>query len=256
MIQQLRLRGDTYLDETLRIGNIASLLSADKLKTEFEYRVVNDTANQIDMMVSGVIDWLVDKNTREWKPTLTSLRSRGKAESSGVLGDQFVITRTELLESIGNSVTRVVRSYDKEHESYLLAGKIRSSMMQAVAIAGASALGLGALLSVSLLDFTGIIGASALAAGGLAIIPYRRASVKKEFHSKIDGLHTSISATLDNHFQHELFNSVGKIKEAFSPFSSTSLVNKEKSLNLLLTSKNFLLILTLCKRNSLIRNEK
>ena len=93
-------------------------------------------------------------------------------------------------------------------------------MFHAVALAGASALGMGALLSVSLLDFTGILGASALAATGLCIIPYRRVTVKREFDKKIDNLRERLMGALQTHFDDELHNSCTKIRDAISPFST------------------------------------
>merc|ERR1712130_982112 len=167
---------------------------------------------------------MVDRHTKQWKHIMTSLQSRKSAASESAFN--FEVTRKELLASIGNDIHDIVLTYDKTQESNILSKRIQQSMMQAVAIAGASALGMGALLSVSLLDFTGVLGASALAATGLCIIPYRRVTVKKEFDEKVDDLRSRIMSALVTHFEDEIQNSNIKIRDAISPFSS--FVRKEQ----------------------------
>jgi len=225
-ILRLRERGESYLDNILRLSNITMLVRDEKMKTDFELNVVQDTTTQIDSLVSDIIDWLVEKNTKHWTHILKSLKARAHAGATEVHSDHFVITRKDLLKTIGDGIHSIVDSYDKKQESVNLSKKVQQSMFQAVAVAGASALGMGALLSVSLLDITGILGASALAATGLCIIPYRRVTVKKEFNSKINDYREKIISSLRNHFENEVHNNSRKIRDAISPFST--FVQKEE----------------------------
>lgn len=173
---------------------------------------------------------MVEKHSKEWKRIVDKLKSRAKVTyGSSVQPDEYVISRKELLTSIGNHIHEAALSYDKTQESAQLSKKIHQSMFQAVAIAGASALGVGALLSISLLDITGILGASAVAALGFCIIPYRRITVKKDFDKKISEFREKILTTLDSHFEQELQNNNLKISDAISPFAS--FVHKEQKRN-------------------------
>ena len=224
VLLRLRERGESYLDSTLRLSNIALLMQSERMKSDFEVKVIKDTTSQIDGLVSDIIDWMVDRHTKQWKQIVNSLQSRKSTTSDAAFN--FEVTRKELLRSIGNDIHEIVETYDKTEESNILSKRIQQSMMQAVAIAGASALGMGALLSVSLLDFTGVLGASALAATGLCIIPYRRVTVKKEFDQKVDDLRNRIMSALVSHFDDEIQNSNIKIRDAISPFSS--FVRKEQ----------------------------
>lgn len=229
-ILRLKERGETFLDDSLRLSNIGMLIRGDHLRDEFELRVIQDTTNQIDSLVSDIIDWMVEKHSKEWHRIVDKLKSRARAGyGSTIQSDEFVISRKELLISIGENIHQAALSYDKKRESAQLSKKVHQSMFQALAIAGASALGVGALLSVSLLDITGILGASALAATGLCIIPYRRVTVKKEFNKKISEFREKILTTLNSHFEHEVHNNCVKIRDAVSPFST--FVQKEQKRN-------------------------
>ena len=101
---------------------------------------------------------------------------------------QFDYNRKQLLDTIGVEVHRSAKAFDKETEALKFTSIVRSTLFQTLAITGAGALGLGAVLSASLLDFTGLLGASVVAVGGLCIIPYKRRVVKKEFLTKVGSL--------------------------------------------------------------------
>lgn len=226
LLLRLKERGESFLDETLRMSNVLLLFNDQKIKSDFELKVIRDTTAQIDSMISDIIDWMVEKNSKEWKRILASLETRNQAVNHRIQFGNFEVTRKQLLETLGAQVHQVAFSYDKENESKLLSQKVQQSMFQAVALTGASALGMGALLSVSLLDFTGILGASAVAAVGLCVIPYRRVTVKKDFDQRVGDLRERILSALNSHFEDELQNNSIKLRDAVSPFST--FVQKEE----------------------------
>lgn len=72
------------------------------------------------------------------------------------------------------------------------------------------------------------MGVSVLAATGLAIIPYKRASLKKSFSEKLNTIRTQLKSSLELHFNNELQNSLRKIDDSIEPYSRFIRAEKEK----------------------------
>lgn len=223
VLLRLAKRGNDFFDEKLTFTNILGLLRGETIKQAFEKDVVADTSQQIATSASDLIDWLMEKNSRLWKDILDYMQR--KTESKTLLDFTFEYNRAELVRSMGKSATDVVNEYDKEKEANRLLNEIKSTLVTTVAIE-VSAVGLGTILATSLLDITGITAAGVLAATGLAVIPYKRASLKESFQNKINDLRTKLKSTMNSHFEHEVTNKITKLQSVIEPFSK--LVTTEK----------------------------
>lgn len=220
---RLEQRGDIYLEQTLRLGNLAGLSNEAKLKADFEKKVVGETSHDIDRLVSEIIDWMVEKNSKQWAHIMKRVENRAKSSSEyneRQSNKQFDYNRKQLLDTIGVEVNRSAKQFDREAEALKFTSVVRSTLFQTLAVTGAGALGLGAVLSASLLDLTGLIGASVVAVGGLCIIPYKRRVVKKEFLSKVEEVRKNLVDTTTVHFETELDNSAERITEALGPYAT------------------------------------
>lgn len=228
-------RADKFLDEKLTVRNIPSLMNGDKLRLEFERDVVADTSVKIDNHVSELIDWLVERDQRQWRDMLGYLdRQTGKHADrmvGSVKRDKFELTRKKLLDSIGRDARKVVETYDKEAESLQLSKDVQSAIFQTAAVE-AGALGLGAVLVLTLqgalLDFTGVLGASTVAALGLGVLPYRRSKIKKEIRAKVEELREQINRALDKQFNTDLSNSVQHVNESLEPYTRFVRTERDK----------------------------
>jgi small GTP-binding protein len=196
-------RGDRFFDETMRIGRIFDLVNGDKVRAEFERSVVADTSREVEAQVSDLIDWLVQRDYRQWRDVMEYLNRRSKAHADqivGKVGSDFEFNRQNLIASVGREAQRVVDSYDPETESLKLAQQVQSALVQTAAVE-AGALGLGALLvavlHTTLLDVTGLLGAGALAALGFYVLPYRRTRLKQELRAGIETLRTAVERRAD-----------------------------------------------------------
>jgi archaellum component FlaC len=74
----------------------------------------------------------------------------------------------------------------------------------------------------------GLLGAGVLAASGLAIIPYRRSQLKKAFQKKVQNIREPLKVSMQQHFDHELQDSVKKLEENIEPYSRFIRAEKEK----------------------------
>lgn len=230
-------RGMVYFDETLRLARVLDLVNTQRIQGDFERQVVGDTPQEIEREVSGLIDWLVEKDLRQWQATLEYLdrhRARLQAEEDkiiGQVGGPFEYNRRALLDSVGRAAQDVVLTYDRDAEARELAAGVRDAVAGA-AIVEVGAVGLGALLlailHTALADVTGVLAAGTLAVVGLLIIPAKRRRAKTDLHTKLETLRTQLMGSMTDAFGRELERSLHRLREAIAPYTRFVRSEQEK----------------------------
>lgn len=234
VLYEMAERGDKFFDENLRVTRILELINSERLRGEFERKVLADTSRQIEQHVSELIDWMVDKDYRQWQGVIDYINQRASQHTNRMVGkvsNEFEFSRQNLLKSVGRSAREVVDSYDREAEASKLAQEVQRAIVQTAAVE-AGAIGLGALLvavlQTTLLDVTGVLGAGAVAALGLYVLPYRRSKVKEGMRTHIGDLRRRLEVAMTRQFEAELAQSVQRIKEAIAPYTRFVRVEREK----------------------------
>lgn len=224
ILQDLRLRGDRFFEETIRMGRFFDLLNGARLRAEFEQQVVGDTHQRIEAEVNDLIDWMIERNYRQWQDVTQYLNRRAAQYGDRVLGEiggSFDINRKQLLQSVGRAAREIVATYDHQAEARELSESVRNSLttMGAVEI---SALGIGAILLHTLtraLDPLGIIAAGTLAIAGLFVLPARRRRAKEDLDVKIEDVRKRLLEAMSQQFERELARSIQEIREAIAPYT-------------------------------------
>ncbi len=224
ILQDLRLRGDRFFEETIRMGRIFDLLNSARLRAEFEQQVVADTHERIEAEVNDLIDWMIERNFRQWQDITQYLNRRAAQYGDRVLGEiggSFDINRKQLLQSVGRAAREVVATYDHQAEARELSDSVRNSLttMGAVEI---GALGIGAILLHTLtraLDPLGVIAAGTVAIAGLFVLPARRRRAKEDLDAKIEDVRQRLLETMSQQFERELARSLQEIREAIAPYT-------------------------------------
>jgi small GTP-binding protein len=234
-------RGMAYFDETLRLAKVLDLINTQRIQGEFERQVVAETPYEIEREVHALIDWLVEKDLRQWQSTLEYLeRHRAKVRDQedkiiGQVGGPFEYNRRQLLDSVGRAAKEVVLTYDREAEARQLAQGVRDAVAGA-AIIQVSAVGLGAILVIllhtALLDFTGILGAGALAIVGLLVIPAKRRRAKSDLNEKLEDLRQRLMKAMTDEFDQELARSLQRLREAIAPYTRFVRAEQQKLLKI------------------------
>lgn len=234
VLYEMAERGDRFFDETMRFTRIFDLVNGDKLRGQFEREVVGDTSREIERYVSDLIDWMVDKDFRQWRDVMNFLGERASQHTDrmvGQLDSEFEFNRQNLLASIGRDARTVVDSYDRSAQSLKLAKDVQRAIIQTAAVE-ASALGLGAilvtLLNTTMLDVTGLLSAGALAAMGFYVLPYRRSKVKQELRANINELREQLHSVLSRQFESELAASLQRLRDAIAPYTRFVRVERQK----------------------------
>ena len=223
---EMEARGQAFLDDTLRIGRVFDLLNRPRIQREFEERVVADAPVIVERRVSELIDWLVDQDLRQWQALAAQLAERGREHGERMPGGEdigaFQTDRRTLLDSVGRQAQRVVETFDRRAEAQALADGARTAVAAAAAM-GASALGLGALVTVvattAAADVSGILAASVLGAIGMLILPAKRRRARSELEQKVADLRQRLAVALRSEFVTARDRSAQRLTDGIAPYS-------------------------------------
>jgi small GTP-binding protein len=224
ILHKLEFRGMDFFDRTFRLTNIHHLIRGDAVRAAFEKEVLEDTPAQIDGQVQKLIEWLVEKDLREWQQVMTYLQRRQAAHVNHIVGGGIAPQadrRQEIIDKVGESVKMVVQSYDQVREASALASNVESAVAQ-TALLEVGAVGLGALVSTavlsSALDITGMVAAGTLAIVGLFIIPLKRKQARDNFREKIALMRVNLSESLKTSLDAETRHTIGRMEESIAPY--------------------------------------
>ena len=226
IILQMNERGDTWFEENIRLANIRELVQRQKVQNRFQEEVVADTEELIDERVQELIDWMVDRNLKQWRGIVEYVNRRKQARYDehiiGEVGDSFEYNRSQLLQSVGKNAIDIVQRYDREYESQQLALSLQGAVAQTAAVE-VGALGLGAaavaIATTAAADITGVTAALLIAGLGLFILPNRRRKAREEFRGKTEALRERLGEVVRRQFDTEIERSVERMREAIAPYT-------------------------------------
>ena len=225
ILHRLEQRGLDFFDTTMRITNIQELMRGDKVRAEFEKRVLADIPQQIEEQVQRLIDWLVQKDLQEWQRVMTYVQRRRALHTEHIVGEGMEpreMRRGELIDTMGRTVQRIIDDYDRDKEASDLAAHVETAVAQ-TALLEVGAVGLGALVTAAVLstslDITGIVAAGTLAIIGFFVIPYKRKQAKDKFKEKMASLRTNLLETLTTSFTKEAQHAVERLREGITPYT-------------------------------------
>ena len=226
ILNKMKRRGDDFFDETFQVTRIFSLMNTSAVRTQFERDVISNTPQQIEAQVQEMIDWMVDRESRQWRALARQLGQRHKTEfledAASEAAGGFEYNRRHLLQSVGRSAADVVARYDTTREARELSDSVQQALTM-VGLAEVGAIGLGAILTTVLTtaaaDATGILAAGALSLAGFGIIPYRRNEAKKELGRKLDHLRDQLHEVLKEAFEQETNRSIHRLSDSVDPYS-------------------------------------
>ena len=225
IVLRLEERGDEWFEENIRLMNFRELLRREKVEERFREEVVADSGEVLDARVDELIDWLVDRNLKQWRATVGYVNNRRQAgydeRMFGEVGDNFEYNRARVLRSVGENTQKVVRGYDREKEARDVSLSIRGAVAQTAAVGLGAGLGavVVAVATSRFIDVTGVIAAAILAGYGLLVMPRQRRKAREEFREKTEALKNRLSAVVRRQFDAELDRAVEGMREAIAPYT-------------------------------------
>ena len=212
-LYQMGDRGYLFIDEWLRINRLFDLMNSAKVREGFEHEVVTDTPAQIERQVGDMIDWMVEREYKQWQAVMDYLNRRADLHKDRVIGEiggSFELNRREFLEAVRRATTRAVGGFDQKAEAAKLAESVQTALTQ-TALVEVGAIGLGAVLVAAVhtlvLDLTGLLFAGTMAALGLYVLPNRRRKAREELRANVADLQERLHSALSMQFEKELIRS-------------------------------------------------
>jgi hypothetical protein len=222
---EMQLRGEAFIDDRMRLLNLRQMLNAGSMRQAFEEEVVGQAPERVEGFVREIIDWMVERELRQWRLMADELSRRKETEAlvdaAREAAGGFAYNRRQLLESLGARTERVIDDYDRSTE----AARLASSVQESIAVVGIlelGAVGLGLLLKALMVgaaaDLSGLLAFSMLGALGLAILPYRRGAAKKELRQKMSAMRQRLKEVLEESFGREMEQARGRLHESIAPY--------------------------------------
>ncbi|MDX1500807.1 MAG: dynamin family protein [Thermoanaerobaculia bacterium] len=231
-LHEFERRGDEFFEETLRLSRAIDLMNRSKIQADFERKVVADAPKRLEEKVESVIDWMVEAELKQWQATHEQIAKRRTEASAGAnLLPSLDYNRGRLLETVGRTAQRTIRSYDQQAEAGRMAESVRTAVA-GTALIEAGAVGLGTVFTLlatsTAADVTGLVAAGTLAVLGLFVLPARRRKAKQELSKKIATLRDSLMTSLTAQFDREVEGSAHRIREAIAPYTRFVRAERER----------------------------
>ena len=225
VLVEVERRGDVFFDETIRIGNMLTVLNSEKVRRLFEERVIRGADAEIDRAVGETVDWFMQRNLQLWEDIMSFVNDRRKAAEERVIGEvggRFQYDRESLLRNLRERAEQVLDTYDENQEAERLANSLQAAVVQS-GLLSVGGLGLGAaivaFLSGAALDVTGIALGLTIAGLGVLVLPRRRTRAKHELHRQMQSLRDGLEESLGSQLERELQKASEKLTGALQPYT-------------------------------------
>jgi small GTP-binding protein len=221
-IEEVRARGERWLDEKVRFSRFLELLQSSKLKQSFIDEVVKGANLAIERRVQGVMNWLAKRDRELLEDALSLLR-----EAPGLGHSQQTAPEEG---AIAQNLEEALRSFDPEAEAAQLRDFIQESLRgTALAEVGVMGLGLTILLVTQkiALDILGIFATVFGAILATSILPRRKEAAKARLRERLAELKGTLERAL-----HEVLNSeLERTRERFHRLYRTPCARLEHTRN-------------------------
>lgn len=239
VIVNVRMRGNSFFQDTLRLTRFFGLLRSERIQSTFEDEVLADSAARIEQAVQEIIDWMVEQEHRLWQNVMDYLDSRRQMslrreeQLVGSIGRQFDYNRRVLLQSVAQTVNGVVTTYNPQAETRQLSLDMRNTVAQ-MTVTSVGGIGLGVVVATVVgktltADFAGLVTGTVLVGLALGLLPLRRRHAQRDFDAKMEELQRRLHQTLSEQFYKERNNSVQRIKDALAPYTRFVRAEQEKT---------------------------
>jgi small GTP-binding protein len=254
IVLEMRLRGERFFDDTVRLGRVIDLARRDRVQAAFERDVIADAPERIKAAVDELIDWIVEQEHRRWQDVNDYLLRRRQGGGSvlgapggrddemvvGGVGSTFDYNRRSVLQRVSHAADRAVLSYDREAEAVQLSASLQSAVAQTAAAGVGAGLGVGIAVAIgtAAADITGIAAGIILASLGLGILPLQRRRAKAQFAERMGALRARLAATLGEQFRKEVEGGEERLRETLAPYTRFVRVERERVNEITATLEN------------------
>lgn len=226
ILLDLRNRAYDFVEDFLQLRNIWNIASKEKTEKQFDEKVVKDSSEQIEEVLTEAADWTVKKSVRTWDDILDYYKQQLHRDTHrdkiiGEIGGQFAYDRDKIYRSVIKEARAKIKAFDFQQESQKILKAFQNAMIH-FAATEVSAIGIGAVLvlifEALFLDITGILASGVLVTAGFFILPRKRRQAKEAFNTRIQELIADLKHNISLQFDEYMRATFEQIKETISPF--------------------------------------
>lgn len=213
VLDEVRERGERWLDETVRLSRILELINASRIQDSFMRDVAQNSNQVLERSVQQSLNWLAKKNQELLEDALALLR-----EAPGMLS-----ARDKGEPSVEQAIHKALERYRPDDEAVVLREEIQLALQQtALASLGGVGLGAGLVLILQSLaaDVTGVVAGLVAAILGLSILPRRKDQAKSRLRERLGEVRSSLEAALKQALRLELERSAERFRALYRPTCS------------------------------------
>ncbi len=217
-IEEVRSRGERWLDEKVRFSKFLELMQSSKLKQGFIEEVVKGANQEIERRVLEAMHWLARRDRELLEDALSLLREAPGLRQAGAAPSEA--------RTIAGNLEEALRSFDPEAEAIQLRDFIQESLRgTALAEVGVMGLGLTILLVAQkiALDILGIFATLFGAILATSILPRRKEIAKARLRERLAELRTTLEGALNETLETEM----QRTRERFHSLYRTSCARLE-----------------------------
>ncbi len=225
VLLEVERRGDNFLNQTVQWRNVVGLMNSERIREQFEARVLRGADAEIDEAVGQLVDWFIERNLQMWEDVMEFIKIQARAGEERIVGNvggRFQYDRSSLLNNLRERIQTVMEGYNQREEAVRLADGLQSAVVS-TGLLQVGGLGLGtavvAFLSGAAADITGITAGLAMIVLGSTILPRRRAKAKRELHEKMQELRDGLEESLQDQIILELEASNEKLSATVAPYT-------------------------------------
>jgi len=226
VLLDLRNRAYDFVEDFLQIRNILNITSKEKAEKQFNEKVVRDSSDQIEDVLTEAADWTVKKSKKIWDDILDYYKEQLHRDAHrdkiiGEIGGQFAYDRDKIYRSVIKEARVKIKTFDFQRESQKILKAFQNAMIH-FAATEVSAIGVGAILvlifEALFLDITGILASGVLVTAGFFILPRKRRQAKKAFNTRIQELIADLKQNISLQFDDYMHTTFEQVKETINPF--------------------------------------
>jgi small GTP-binding protein len=226
ILLDLRNRAYDFVEDFLQLRNIWNIASKEKAEKQFDEKVVKDSSEQIEEVLTEAADWTVKKSVKTWDDILDYYKQQLHRDTHrdkiiGEIGGQFAYDRDKIYRSVIKEARAKIKAFDFQQESQKILKAFQNAMIH-FAATEVSAIGVGAVLvlifEALFLDITGILASGVLVTAGFFILPRKRRQAKEAFNTRIQELIADLKHNISLQFDEYMRATFEQIKETISPF--------------------------------------
>jgi small GTP-binding protein len=199
VLDEVRQRGERWLDEKVRLSKFLELINSNKLKQGFIDEVVKGANQDIEKRVLEAMNWLAKRDRELLEDALHLLR-----EAPGLRHAEQTGPEERL---IAGNLEDALMAFKPEDEAVMLRDQIQEAL-QRTALVEVGAVGVGLTLILIFqkvaLDILGIFATVFAVIIGTSILPRRKESAKAKLRERLGELRSNLEKALGETLETEL----------------------------------------------------